>query len=165
MGEPGWLTDQSAGELGERFRALINDGGEPPLSPVGWEEAGVELAAMLINKQRETMDPLMRMIMTRQIGAYVGELLRRECGGHWLALEDGSPYLQLANQLTLNPLALVDRHFDEGRGADIHAFYKVYRALGTLSGEELSALGRGELKLEERFPELEGLVTLASSQG
>ena len=165
MGKPGWLNDDSAGELGERFRALMNDGAEPPESPVGWEEAGVKLAAMLIDEQREVIDPLMRMILVRQIGAYVGELLRRECGGHWLALEDGSPSLQLGNQLTLNPLALVERHFDDGNGADIHAVYRLYRALGTLSGAELAALGRGELKLEERFPELKGLATLDTSQG
>lgn len=156
------FNERHASELGERLLALMNDGDPPLDDPMGWEESGVKIAARLIDGQRESMNPLMRLILVRQIGAYLGELLRRECGGQWLVDENG-PFVRLANGLNLTPFRRTERHFDEGMAGDIFAFYRVSRALGSLSEEELGALARGELKLEERFPDLGGTVTLQPS--
>lgn len=61
------------------------------------------------------------------VGAYVGEVFRRNLGGEW-ALYDGEPALRFGDDRWVFPLAKADKRFRHGRGDRLDFFYDVMSA-------------------------------------
>lgn len=163
------MDAQRATALGEKFLRLMNENldGTPVTDdgpPMGWEESGVKIGAQVIDELLPSMAPILRDAMPALIGAYLGELLRRQHGGEWCVpppdAGDRTAYVQFANGLPCHALAAVYRQIEGGPRHSIHSFYRIMSALGSLTGDEVMELAEGRFDFDKRFPDLAGAITV-----
>ena len=66
-------------------------------------------------------------MFARLWGAYLGETIRRNCGGEWLAAEDDAAPVLKMNDTIVSPHDVVRRCLTDGSPAELSRFYEQVR--------------------------------------
>jgi hypothetical protein len=62
------------------------------------------------------------------VGAYLGEILRRELGGEWVAITDGDEFAVKAGDVSIFPIAQVRKFFADPAANGLAFFAEVFVA-------------------------------------